>query len=80
MRVSIILAFGAATLCAAGALAGETRTAPLPREKQPKPAPVSAAQTCSLGGGAFTGTRVPGTDVCVKAGGFVRWQATGSSR
>ncbi|MEJ1936957.1 porin [Nostoc sp. NIES-2111] len=78
MHVPIVLALCAALLGATTALAGDTATVPLPKEKKAKPAPVSGAQTCTLGGGTFTGTRVPGTDVCVKAGGFVRWQATGT--
>ena len=77
MRFSALLPLLAGALLVTGASAGEPRTVPLPRDKKPKPAPVAAAQTCSLGGGAFTGTRVPGTEVCVKAGGFVRWQASG---
>jgi hypothetical protein len=78
MRTRLALALCAVVLGATAAMAGDTTTVPLPKEKKAKPAPISAVQTCTLGGGAFTGTRVPGTDVCVKAGGFVRWQATGS--
>lgn len=78
MRVSTLIAVLAAALLVTSASAGETKTVPLPKDKKPKPSPVGAVQTCTLGGGTFTGTRVPGTDVCVKVGGFVRWEAGGT--
>ncbi|MEJ1934338.1 porin [Nostoc sp. NIES-2111] len=44
-----------------------------------KAAPVEYVRICSLGGGVFVGYVVPGTDVCLRVGGFARWQYTAGS-
>lgn len=48
------------------------------RQAPARPAPLLSdrARTCALNGGAFTGVLIPGTDICTRAGGFVRWQGT----
>ena len=64
----------ATRLLLAGALfslATEVQAADLPSRKAE---PVDYVRVCSLG--SFTGFVIPGTDVCLKVGGFVRYQYT----
>ena len=74
--------FAMATALTVAAASAQTLTNP-----DPKPAPLSApaktpvrerVKTCSAYGAGFV--QLPGTDACVKIGGFVRTEATGSGR
>jgi hypothetical protein len=65
---SLLLGTAAGFAAVAGAQAAD-----LPMKKA---APVEYVRICSLGGGAFVGYVVPGTDVCLRVGGFARWQYT----
>jgi hypothetical protein len=66
MRVMVLL-----TAAALAAPASVSRAADLPSRKA---APVDYVRQCSIG--VFTGFVIPGTDVCLKIGGFVRYQYT----
>jgi len=68
---SLLLGTAAGFAAVAGAQAAD-----LPTKKA---APVEYVRICSLGGGVFVGYVVPGTDVCLRVGGFARWQYTSSS-
>jgi hypothetical protein len=51
---------------------------PLPAKPQPA-APAQQARTCTIG--TFKGVFIPGTSVCTKVGGFMRYEAgAGGSR
>jgi hypothetical protein len=74
--------FAMATALNVAAASAQTLTDP-----DPKPAPLSApakapvgerVKTCSAYGAGFV--QLPGTDACVKIGGFVRTEATESGR
>lgn len=65
---SLLLGTAAGFAAVAGAQAAD-----LPTKKA---APVEYVRICSLGGGVFVGYVVPGTDVCLRVGGFARWQYT----
>jgi len=87
---------GAALRCAAAAVAvvfpviatacgarAQTLTEPLPQTKAPPPVTVTSPTTsrpksCNAYGPGFVG--VPGTDTCVKIGGFARFDATTNGR
>jgi hypothetical protein len=68
---SLLLGTAAGFAAVAGAQAADLPTR--------KAAPVEYVRICSLGGGKFVGYVVPGSDVCLRVGGFVRWQYTSST-
>ena len=59
-----------------GTAAGFAATAGVQAADLPskKAAPVDYVRVCTIG--SFTGFVIPGSDVCLKVGGFVRWQYT----
>ena len=63
-----------------GTAAGFAATAGVQAADLPskKAAPVDYVRVCSIG--SFTGFVIPGSDVCLKFGGFVRYQYTYTSR
>src|SRR3954464_13840787 len=65
---SLLLGTAAGFAAVAGAQAAD-----LPVRKA---APVEYVRVCSLGGGAFVGYVIPGSDVCLRVGGFARYQYT----
>ena len=78
--------FALATALTIAAAAAQTLTDPDPK-LAPKPAPLPAPEkplarervkSCSAYGAGFV--QLPGTDACVKIGGFVRMEATESGR
>ncbi len=80
-RAATLLAiFVMATALHVAAAAAQTLTSPDPKPA-PLPAPGKApvrerVKTCSAYGAGFV--QVPGTDACIKIGGFVRMEAPGS--
>ncbi|MFO1148240.1 MAG: porin [Alsobacter sp.] len=66
MRTTVLLGAGFLSFLSGGVLAAD-----LPARKAN---PVDYVRQCSLG--SFTGFVIPGTDVCLKIGGFVRYQYT----
>jgi len=87
-RVVRIVMAAAMVLAAAGASGAVAQTQPsptaapnaLPRSFPPpdvaKTAPVKPGKSCSSYGDGFV--NVPGSDTCVKAGGYVRTDAAGN--
>jgi len=65
---SLLLGTAAGFAAVAGAQAAD-----LPVRKA---APVEYVRVCSLGGGAFVGYVIPGSDICLRVGGFARYQYT----
>lgn len=65
---SLLLGTAAGFAAVAGAQAADLPTR--------KAAPVEYVRICSLGGGVFVGYVIPGSDVCLRVGGFARWQYT----
>lgn len=63
---SLLLATAAGLAATAGVQAAD-----LPARKA---APVDDARLCTMG--SFTGFVIPGSDICLKIGGFVRYQYT----
>ena len=86
--VALVAAAAILALATAAPVAAQTSTAPTARPKPPpdpfqtpsaaKTAPVKRTKSCSSYGDGFV--YVPGTDTCVKAGGYLSIDAGGSSR